>query len=398
MTEAARLTAAAPSDTRTIAVISAAHFVSHFYIIILPPLFLFVRADYGVSYTELGLALTAFNVISALLQTPAGFLVDRFGARNILIGGLLCGVLALTIAGLVHSFWVFVAMFALLGLGNTTYHPANYAILSQQVSPARAANAFSIHTFAGMLGSAAAPASLLIMQNYWGWRGAFIGAALLGLVTILPVLLLRDEHGHASKPRNESTGPEGWKLLLSAPILLNLALFALLALVSGGLQNYSVVALGALYGTPPAIGNTALSAYLLLTAGGVLIGGSLASRTARHSLVAIVGLVAIGAVGLAIAMADLGALLLIAAMSFGGFFNGIIMPSRDLIVREVTPPGSFGKVFGFVTSGFNVAGIVAPLIFGAVMDAGYPQAVFVLVAAFSVIAILTLMATHKRGA
>ena len=395
-TESAALRA--PSDTRTIAVVSAAHFVSHFYIIILPPLFLFVRAEYGVSYTELGLALTVFNIVTALLQTPAGFLVDRFGARIILIGGLLCGVAALTIAGLINSFWIFVAMFGLLGLGNTTYHPANYAILSQQISPARTAKAFSIHTFAGVLGAAAAPASLLMMQNVWGWRGAFLGAAALGLVTALLLAMQREETPtHTTRPHGDTATPEGWKLLLSAPILLNMALFALLALVSGGLQNYSVVALGALYGTPPSIGNIALSAYLLLTAAGVLIGGTVASRTARHSLVAVVGLVALGIVGAAIAARDLGAILLIGAMSLGGFFNGLIMPSRDLIVREVTPPGSFGKVFGFVTSGFNVAGIVAPLIFGAVMDAGSPHLVFVLVAVFSVVAILTVIGTQRRG-
>ena len=68
--------------------VSAAHFVSHYYILLLAPLLPFVRAEYGVSYTEIGLALAAFNVVSAALQTPAGFLVDWLGARILLIGGL----------------------------------------------------------------------------------------------------------------------------------------------------------------------------------------------------------------------------------------------------------------------------------------------------------------------
>ncbi len=167
------LTAPAASPARLVGVVSAAHFVSHYYIIILAPLLPFVREAYGVSYTEIGLAFAAFNVVSAALQTPAGFLVDWLGARMLLILGLAIGGVAFILVGLIDSFWVLVAMFALAGVGNTVYHPADYALLSQHVPAKRIGQAFSIHTFAGMLGSAVAPASLLIMQNLWGWRGAF---------------------------------------------------------------------------------------------------------------------------------------------------------------------------------------------------------------------------------
>src|SRR5215831_19487183 len=133
-------------DFRVIFTVSAAHFVSHYYILLLPPLFAFIRSDYGVSYTELGLALAAFNIVSAAFQTPTGFLVDRLGARTILIAGLLLGACGFAIAAAVNSFWVLVAMFAIAGLGNTAYHPADYAILSERVSGERIGRAFSIHT------------------------------------------------------------------------------------------------------------------------------------------------------------------------------------------------------------------------------------------------------------
>src|SRR6476620_5896720 len=107
---------AAATDTPLIAAVSAAHFVSHFYILLLPPLFPFVRAEYGVSYTELGLALAAFNVVSAGLQTSAGFLTDRIGAPAVLVAGLLLSAGAFALAGLVPSFWFLVAMFAVAGL------------------------------------------------------------------------------------------------------------------------------------------------------------------------------------------------------------------------------------------------------------------------------------------
>jgi MFS transporter, FSR family, fosmidomycin resistance protein len=129
-------------EWRVVAPVCAAHFLSHFYMIMLAPLFAFIRADYGVSYTDLALALTAFNLVSALLQTPVGFLVDRIGARSVLIAGVAIGALAFAVAGLVNSFTVFIAMFALAGLGNTVYHPADYSLLSQHGTPARMGQVF----------------------------------------------------------------------------------------------------------------------------------------------------------------------------------------------------------------------------------------------------------------
>lgn len=393
---------------RLIGVISAAHFTSHIYILILAPLLPFVRAEYGVSYTEIGLALAAFNIVSAALQTPAGFLVDWLGARTLLIAGLIVGAVSFIVVGLVDSFWVMVAMFALAGVGNTVYHPADYSLLSHHVPSERMGQAYSIHTFAGLLGSAVTPASLLIMQNLWGWRGAFIGAGLFGLAVAAILVLVREEpvaaataqRGDTAKKADASTQTANlqtaWQLLLSAPILLNLFFFILIAMMSGGMFNYSVVALGALYGTQVAIANGALSSLLLLSAIGVLAGGLVVARTARHGLVASLGLVAMAVTAALVATVDLGTLGLIAVMTLFGFFFGFISPSRDMIVRDVTPPGSFGKVFGFVTTGFNLGGIVAPMIFGAIMDAGQPRLVFLVVAASALVAILTVATLPRQ--
>lgn len=401
-TSAATLTSPAErrQESWQIALVSAAHFVSHYYIMLLPPLFLFIRADYGVSYTELGFAFVAFNVVTAFLQTPAGFLVDRIGARPLLIGGLALGAAAIAIAAAVDSFWVFVAMFGVAGLANTVYHPADYTILSHGVSPERIGHAFSIHTFAGMLGGAAAPASLLLMHSFAGWRGAFFGTAVLGFVTATALALSRDldarrPHAEKAPDAGASKSDASWRLLLSLPILQSLFFFVLLAIANAGLQNYSVVALGELYATPFGIASTALSGYLLLSAVGVLSGGLVAGRTSRHALVAAIGLCAGAVVTLIVGIQDLGSVLLIAMMSLAGFLTGVIMPSRDLMVRENTPPGSFGKVFGFVTTGFNIGGIIAPLVFGALMDNNNPRGVFLFVAAISLASVITVLAIPK---
>jgi len=393
------LGASRPSRVRMVGVVAAAHFVSHYYTILLAPLLPFVRADYGVTYTQIGFAFAAFNIVSALLQTPAGFLVDRLGARVLLIAGLLIGAGAFIAAGLIDSFWVLVAMFAVAGLGNTVYHPADYALLSQHVPAERIGQAFSVHTFAGMLGSTMAPATLLFMQAMWGWRAAFVGAGVLGIAVAVVLMSVREGAAQTASPRKTAeTSEASWRVLLSAPILLNLVFFMLLALTSFGISNYSVVALAALHGTPVTTGNMALTANLLLTALGVLVGGLLVGRTQRHALVATIGLAAYAVFTVMVGEINLAASALIAVMALGGLANGVIMPSRDMIVRAVTPPGSFGKVFGFVTTGFNVGGIIAPLVFGPIMDHGSPRLVFLLIAAFSLISIATVMTRPGRAA
>jgi FSR family fosmidomycin resistance protein-like MFS transporter len=235
MTQVVSAPGSRSEELRLVGPICAAHFVSHYYLIILAPLFAFIQADYRLSYTQLALALTAFNVVSAAFQTPAGFLVDRVGARVVLIAGLALGVIAFAVAGLVNSFAVFVVMFAVAGLGNTAYHPADYSLLSQYTPPSRIGQVFSFHTFSGILGSAVAPATLLAIQSQFGWRGAFIAAALLGGAVLTLVIIQwpaeseettdkrqRRLSGTANEASNKRTSRV---LLLSPPIMLNLGFF-----------------------------------------------------------------------------------------------------------------------------------------------------------------------------
>jgi FSR family fosmidomycin resistance protein-like MFS transporter len=400
MTQTISVPAQRFGELRVVGPICAAHFVSHYYMILLAPLFSFVRADYGVSYTDLALALTLFNLVSAALQTPAGFLVDRIGARVVLIAGIALGAIAFAVAGLVNSFVVFIAMFALAGLGNTAYHPADYSLLSHYSTPARVGQIFSFHTFSGIMGSAVAPATLLAMQSQFGWRGAFIGAALLGVAVVILLVAQRPmpdqaiEKRHAtSAPADAGTSPHadvGWRLLLSPPIMLNLGFFILIS-VMGGINTFLVVALGALYGTPAALANIALTGLLLMNALGVLLGGVLASRTTRHAVVAALALAFAGITTALVGTIGFSSSALVLVASLSGLFVGIASPSRDMMVRAVTPPGAFGRVFGFVSSGYNIGSMIAPMIYGMMMDRGEPRAVFLVSAACGILCIGTVM-------
>jgi FSR family fosmidomycin resistance protein-like MFS transporter len=407
MTQTISLPARRFGELRVVGPVCVAHFLSHFYMIILAPLFAFVRADYGVSYTDLALALTAFNVVSAVLQTPVGFLVDRIGARVVLIAGVALGATAFAVAGYVNSFVVFIAMFAVAGLGNTAYHPADYSLLSHHSAPSRIGQIFSYHTFSGIFGSAVAPATLLLLQSHFGWRGAFVGAAILGFAVLALLLVQRPDAADRSaerrlrEPRTGSgteTAPksdQGWRVLLSAPIVLNLFFFVLISLM-GGLNSFLVVALGALYGTPATLANVALTGLLLMNALGVLIGGVLASRTTRHAAIAASSLAFAGIFTLLVGVLGTSAYVLVLMASLSGLFVGIASPSRDMLVRAVTPPGAFGRVFGFVSSGYNIGSMIAPMIYGVLMDRGEPQVVFVFSAACSILCIATVVFGMSR--
>jgi FSR family fosmidomycin resistance protein-like MFS transporter len=401
MTQAISVPARRFGELRVVGPIYAAHFVSHYYMIMLAPLFAFVRADYGVSYRDLALALTAFNVVSAVLQTPAGFLVDRVGARLVLIAGVTLGAIAFAVVGIVDSFVVFIAMYAVAGLGNTAYHPADYSLLSDHSTPARISQIFSFHTFSGILGGAVAPATVLMMQARFGWRGAYIGAAVLGLAVLALLISQRPTAAdRLAEKRRRTPAPgsagaaankdAGWRLLLSPPILLNLGFFVLISIM-GGLNTFLVVALGALYGTADTLANVALTGLLLMNALGVLIGGVLASRTTRHAVVAALALAGSGVATLLVGTIGFSSAALIVTASLSGLFVGIASPSRDMLVRAVTPPGAFGRVFGFVSSGFNIGSMVAPMIYGTMMDWGQPRTVFLISAACSILCIGTVI-------
>lgn len=391
------------TDTRVIGLVGSAHFVSHVFILALPPMFPFVRPEFNVSYTELGLVMAVFNAISAVLQTPAGFLVDRTSARTVLVGGLLLGSAVLAASVAMPNFLLFGLMFAILGVANTVYHPADYALLSSRISPGWMGQAFSIHIFAGFIGSALTPAIMVALALQFGWRAAFLAMALMGAIVAVAIMLFGDvlagrEAAHA-KAASGGAAPEAsdWRVLMTWPVMLNLVFFMLISSISVGIQNYGIVALEALRGATLSFATSAVTVYLVCCAFAVLAGGWIAARTERHDRVAMIGLAVSGVTLAPVALFDLGTALLMAFMALSGFFNGIIQPSRDMIVREVTPPGAYGRVFGFVTTGFNIGGVLAPPAFGYMMDSGRPGLVILGTAALTLITIPTVMITIASG-
>ncbi len=392
---------AAPQQTkadtglRTLTLISAAHWVSHFHMLVLPMLFPFLKATLGVGYIELGFALTVFAVVSALTQAPTGYLVDHFGARKILLLGLCLGGFSLILIGLHLSYSVLIASAVLLGLANSVYHPADYAILAAHMDETRMGRAFSVHTFAGYLGGAVAPAIVATLAAWSGGAGALIASGAIGLLVAFALLLFGVPEASAKHQRG-AIGKASTQNILTPALIVLTIFFMLLGLSNAGISNFGVVALMNGYGASFSSANVALTAYLGASAVGVLAGGFLADHTQRHGQVAAVCFGINAGIVLLIAVVALPAALLTVAMTAAGFLGGVIAPSRDMLVRNAAPAGAAGRAFGIASTGFNFSGILSPLLFGWIMDQNLPHWVFGVSAAFMVLTVLLAPFTERK--
>ena len=389
-------------EHRAIALVSSAHFVNHFQNLVLPPLFPFLKGALGIGFLELGFALTIANILSVVAQLPVGYLVDRIGSRRMLVLGLGVSATALITFGLAPSYSRLLLATALLGLANSVFHPADYALLSAQIPSARVGRAFSIHTFSGFLGSAIAPVTVLALAAKAGLSVAVIAAGGLALVAIVPLAAIRgvDNLPAADHPGTTLVrGRLGLTSILTPTIIGLTGFFALLSLSGSGISNFSVAALtSSFFGTPLSVASLALTLYLAMQALGVLAGGVIADKTRRHAEVAALGYGINACIVLAIATRGLTAAALLAAMGCAGLLGGLIMPSRDMLVRAAAPAGAMGRTFGVVTSGFNIGGMVGPLMFGFIMDHGAPQWVFGTSAIVMILVAATAFFGDRRAA
>jgi FSR family fosmidomycin resistance protein-like MFS transporter len=369
--------------TRVNFLIGNGHFLSHFYVLCLPPMFLAWQSAFHVSFAELGMTIMLMSGTTALLQTPVGFLVDRHGARPFLIGGTLLMSLSLAAMGLATQFWQILTLATLSGIGNSVIHPADYAILSGSVDKDRMGRSFALHTFSGNLGFSAGPPVAAFLMAFIGWRGTLLTVGLLGVPVVVSIVLqsriLRDqvrETVHAGAARMS-----GRDLLTNRTMILFFLFFMLGAMAGGGVQSWLVTVLHTTKGIDLAVAATALTAYMLGSTTGVLFGGWFADTFKQHVLPFVTGLTILSALlmvgidGLNLPVAA------IVAMTFlSGLALGASRTPRDVMVKDAAPPGQIGKVFGFVSSGLPLGAAVTPVPFGILIDKGHPELVLVLVA------------------
>jgi len=386
-------------DARVIALVGVAHSLSHFLQLALPPLFPLLRAEFDVSWTLLGTLVGTFYVASSVTQFAAGFAVDRAGARPVLLSGMGLAVAGTLVASLAPGpAWLFPAA-AMMGVGNGVFHPADFAILNASVDPRRLGYAYSVHGVGGNLGYALAPIVSFGLGTAFGWRVALVAMGMVGLAvlgvlatqrTLLSSQRAHDAHAHTVR------GSVG--LFLQPAILLCFFYFIFQTTASIGLQTFLPSALNAGLDVPLVLATSAVTAYLLGGAAGIVAGGFLAARTTRHDRVAGIGLLSGALLVALVATAAVPRPLIVPLFVVIGLVLGSTGPSRDLIVRNATPKGAAGRVYGFVYSGLDLGATLGPVWFGLMLDHQLAREMFYVIAALFLVAIATVVNVRRAVA
>ena len=403
-------------EIRAVTVVSAAHFFSHFYQFALPPLFPFLAIAYDVSIGELGLLISVLFGASGCAQVAAGFVVDRFGARNLLIigAGLLSG--AFFLLAFFPNYWVAMALLLIAGLGNSVFHPADFAIFQASVRPGALGRAYGMHGFAGNVGYMLAPLLMGGLAAAFGWQVAIIVAGTAGLLTVAALIVFRDALIDDSDAERKAAVGErifdvkAARSLLSPAVVSCFVFYMMIAITLIGFATYSITVFTSHYNLPLLVASGLLSVFLGGYVAGILPGGWIADRVEAHAKFTATGFISGGAILLVFSLVPVSVVMFDPASAFswlGGFrvdvlvvslvlfaagvSFGIVLPSRDLIVRKVAPEGSTGRVFGFVYSALDVGGAIAPAAFGWIIAIGHPEWMFRVVAVAMTIAGLSAL-------
>lgn len=383
-------------DAQVIGLVGIAHGVSHFFHLILAPLFPWLKQAFGLSYAELGLLMTVFFIVSGIGQALAGFVVDRVGARAVLFAGIICLGASALVLSMAPSYTVLLAGSMLAGLGNSVFHPSDFTLLNKRVSAARLGHAFSVHGISGNLGWAAAPVFLTTIAGLAGWRTALWAAAFIPAALLLLLVIYRDalrtNELRATVVRPGAPEAEDAHILdfMRLPaVWMCFTFFFITAIALGGIQSFSSASLRALYGMSLAWATTGYTAFMLASAAGMVLGGFVAAKTARLERTIAWAFTGAGMMALLLAAGIVAPWMAVVLMGAVGFGSGIAGPSRDLLIRAAAPKNATGRVYGIVYSGLDIGLATAPLLFGALMDASHPSWVFICIGLAQAMAILT---------
>ena len=378
-------------DAGVIGLVGLAHMVSHFSQLILPPLFPWLKDALGASYTQLGFLMTIFFVVSCGVQTASGFLVDRFGPRPILFGGLaLVGGAAVGYA-FAPNYWTLALLAVFAGAGNGVFHPADYTLLNRKVSQPRLGHGYSVHGITGSLGWALAPVVVVPLALAFHWRVAVAAAGAVAFVVLAVLWLNRATLELPGLQRPAAGAPAGGEhslgFLRIPAVWMCFAFFLVYAGVLTGVQTFAPLAAMQLLDMPKSLVAMCITSYMVCAAGGTVLGGFLASDPSRCERIVGAGFGLAAAVALAIGFAHVPAAAVPALFGAMGFVSGTAGPSRDMLVKRSTPENATGRVYGVVYSGLDVGQAIAPLVFGALMDHGQYRGVWMVLVGLQVLLI-----------
>jgi MFS family permease len=388
-------------DAKVMGLVGLAHASSHFGHMLLPPLFPVFIQEFGLSFAQVGLLMSVFFVVSGLGQALSGFVVDKFGARPVLFTALAVFFSACLVASHAQGYGWLIAAAALAGLANCPFHPIDFSILNQRVSAPRLGYAFSVHGLSGSLGWALTPILLVGLMPLIGWRNAYLVTAGVYALVLLILLLNREQLVTTVVKKKEASDISSSVDFLKLPVVWWCFAFFLLSTITlAVVQSYSASILKAMHGVSLQAATATLTAYMLASALGILLGGFVSARMGvQRSDRVIAVCMSVGAACMMLAGTGwLGAFGSMAMLALTGLAVGIGGPSRDMLIKRATPKGATGRVYGTVYSGLDVGFAVAPLIFGLMMDRQLYSLTMITSAFALVLAVFAALAVGRRTA
>lgn len=372
-------------ELTTVGLVTGGHFLSHFYLLVFPPLFPFLRSEFELSGAELGLIVSIISV-GMLLQIPVGELVDRIGAKWILVVGIATTAIGVSLAGVASTYLLLVGAAALSGIGQASFHPANYPLLEAVSDPDRLGKNFSVHTFGGYVGFAAAPVIVGFLGTTYGWRVAVLSVGGAGILYALAVAaFLRPVYrAGIGDSDDDATAATSSRTALFRPGILIMSLFfVVFTMAEKGVQTFTPLLVIDGFRLSEAIGNASLSVFFAVTSVAVLTGGVLADRYEPRTVIAVATTIAAGTLLVLVGEAvPIGATVVIGAFGVAGGAFGLVFASRDRLVSEHSAEGSTGRSFGFVFTASSLGSLSSPLLLGLVIDVSTTSLAFALVSGF----------------
>jgi MFS transporter, FSR family, fosmidomycin resistance protein len=386
-------------NARVNILIGNGHFLSHFYILTLPPLFLFIQRDFDVSYAELGLVPVVMSAMGAIMQTPYGFLVDRFGARRFLVINTLVMGIAVSLMGVATAYWQILVLAGISGLANAVYHPADYTILSASIRPEKMGQAFAIHTFTGNAGFALAPPVVAVLASLFGWREALMIVGLVSVPVAAAIVWQISVLSDVASQKKKTTQSMTLSALIFDRTLVLFFFFYLLGSAAGsGVQAWLITILHQVKGIELALASSALTAYMLGTVCGILFGGWVVDRSKRYVMIMVAGLTGVSSLlTFFVGIAPMTGVLAIVLMFLSGLGLGGSRTPRDIMLKDAVPPSEIGKVFGFVSSGLALGSALTPVPFGYLIDHGYGNWVLIIASIILVASIFCMGTARASG-
>lgn len=395
-------------DLLLITLLGVAHGLSHFFHLVLPPLFPWIMPDLGLSFAQMGAVMTLFFIVSSVGQAASGFVVDRMGPKVCLLGGVTLLMLAGFLFATATNYWMLFPASAVAGLGNCVFHPADYAIINRSVSPERLPFAFSIHSVVANVGWALAPLTMMAVVTLTGqWRLAAVASGVIALLVLLVLIINRhlfdakdDVTAEEADVEKKTQGAGSFAFLKILAVWLCFFFFFTSSFAFGILQNFAPSIFNATYDLGLELATTSLTSYIVGSITGILSGAWVAKRFQRNDRVVAASMALSACCAILLASQILGGWAVLPLMCLMGFGVGVAMPSRDLLIRgtcmKFLGTSSFGRVFGFTYCGMDVGQTLSPLIAGPLLDAGFFSFALVLVGTFQTLALLTALGVGQQ--